>query len=151
MLVKKITYTDYDGNERTETFYFNLSRSEITELQLTYPGGYAQYIERTIDSKDRPKLMEMFKDIIARSYGEKSEDGRRLIKSKDLSVSFMQTEAYDELFMELITDPNASIGFIKGVIPDLGDNANKDQIIKEAVERTGVKLDEISESSKSSE
>lgn len=151
MLTKKITYTDYDGNERTETFYFNLSRSEITELQLTYPGGYAQYIERSVDSKDRPKLMEMFKDVIMRSYGEKSEDGRRLIKSSELSTSFMQTEAYDELFMELITDPNAAVGFIKGVLPDLGDNVNKDQIVKEAMEKTGMKLEEGSESSKSAE
>lgn len=151
MLIKKIKYTDYDGNERTETFYFNLSRSEIAELQLTYPGGYAQYIERTVDSKDRPKLMEMFKDIIMRSYGEKSEDGRRLVKSQELSTAFKQTEAYDELFMELITDPNAAIGFITGVLPDLGDNVNKDQIIKEAVEKSGIKVDKVIDSNKSEE
>ena len=151
MLIKKIKYTDYDGNERTETFYFNLSRSEIAELQLTYPGGYAQYIERTVESKDRPKLMEMFKDIIMRSYGEKSEDGRRLVKSQELSTAFKQTEAYDELFIELITDPNAAIGFITGVLPDLGDNVSKDQIVKAAVEKSGIKLDEITDSNKTEE
>ena len=140
MLVKKISYVDYDGNERTETFYFNLSRSEITELQLTYPGGYAQYIEKTVDSNDRPKLMAMFKDIIKRSYGEKSDDGKRLIKSDELSTAFMQTQAYDELFMELCTDAEAAIGFISGVLPEFGDNGDKERIIKEAMDKSGIEL-----------
>lgn len=142
MLTKRISYVDYDGNNRSEIFYFNLTRSEVTELQLTYPGGYAQYIEKTIDSMDRPKLMEMFKDIIKRSYGEKSDDGKRLIKSEELSNAFMQTLAYDELFMELCTEPDAAINFISGVLPDFGDPDAKEKIIKEATR----KADKITES-----
>lgn len=147
MLTKKITYTDFDGNKRTETFYFNLSRSEITTLQLTYPGGYAEYIEKTVDSNDRPKIMRMFEDIIKRSYGEKSEDGKRLIKSEELSTAFMQTGAYDELFMELCTNADASLNFISGVLPDFGDQVDKDQIIKNAFD----KVDKKNENSKSTE
>lgn len=132
MIVKKIDYVDYDGNPRSESFYFNLTRSEVTELQLIYPGGYAQHIEKIVDSNDRPSLMKMFKDIIKRSYGEKSEDGKRLIKSDELSVAFMQTPAYDQLFMELCTDADAAIAFVSGILPDFGDPEAKDRIIKEA-------------------
>lgn len=138
MLAKKITYTDFNGEKRTETFYFNLSRTEITELQLTYPGGYAEYIERVVDAGDRPELVKMFKDIIARSYGEKSEDGRRLVKSKELSDGFMETGAYDELFMELATDPDAATKFIMAVMPDFGDKSDKDRIL----EQTRARIEE---------
>ena len=135
MLTKRIEYNDYDGNHRVETFYFNLSRSEVTELQLTYPGGYAEYIERTIDSNDKPKLMAMFKDIIRRSYGEKSDDGRRLIKSDELSKAFMETKAYDELFIELCTVTDAAINFINKVLPDFDDSGEKQRIIEESLKR----------------
>ena len=135
MFKKKISYVDYDGNKRTETFYFNLSRSEITELQLTYPGGYAQYIEKTIDSNDKPELMKMFKDIIKRSYGEKTDDGKRLVKSEELSNAFMQTLAYDELFMEISTDSDAAISFVINVLPDFGNKDEKEKIVKEYIDK----------------
>ena len=129
MLTKKITYTDFDGNERTETFYFNLSRAELTELQLTYPGGYAEHIEKVTDSQDRPKIIEMFKDLIKRSYGEKSEDGRRLVKSSEISEAFMQTPAYDELFMEIATNADFATEFVAGVMPDFGQPEKKAEVI----------------------
>ena len=129
MLTKKITYTDFDGVERTETFYFNLTRSEITELQLTYPGGYAEYIEKVTASQDRPKIIEMFKDLIMRTYGEKSEDGRRLMKSPERSKAFMETPAYDELFMQIATDPNFATEFVAGVVPDFGQPDKKAEIV----------------------
>lgn len=135
MLTKKITYTDFDGVERTETFYFNLTRTEITELQLTYPGGYAEYIEKVTDSQDRPKIIEMFKDLIMRTYGEKSEDGRRLIKSPELSKAFMETPAYDELFMEIATNADFATEFVAGVMPDFGQPDKKAEVIAQTKAR----------------
>ncbi len=118
MLKKKIKYTDYDGNEREETFHFNLSKAEITEMELSVEGGLVQQIESIVEEEDAVKIVEMFKDIILRSYGEKSPDGRRFIKSKEMAEAFSQTEAYSELFMELATDAEAASAFVNGIVPE---------------------------------
>lgn len=132
MFKEKITYTDYDGVERTETFYFNFTKTELMELQMSYPGGYAQYVERTVESKDRPELMRMFKDMIKMTYGEKSPDGRRLVKSSELSEAFMQTPAYDELFMKLASDSDYATKFVIGVMPNIGSEDKKQEILDKA-------------------
>lgn len=117
MLKKRIKYTDYDGNEREEDFYFNLSKAELVELELTTDGGLEQMIQKITDTRDMPKLIELFKRLILMSYGEKSENGKRFIKSKELSDAFAQTEAYSELFMELATDDKAASEFVNGIVP----------------------------------
>lgn len=117
MLKKRIKYTDYDGNEREEDFYFNLSKAELIELELTTEGGLEQMIQKITDTRDMPKLIELFKRLILMSYGEKSENGKRFIKSKELSDAFAQTEAYSELFMELATDDKAASDFVNGIVP----------------------------------
>lgn len=117
MLKKRIKYTDYDGNEREEDFYFNLSKAELVELELTTDGGLEQMIQKITDTRDMPKLIELFKRLILMSYGEKSENGKRFIKSKELSEAFAQTEAYSELFMELATDDKAASEFVNGIVP----------------------------------
>lgn len=117
MLAKKITYTDFDGLERTETFYFNLTKAEIAEMELQHPGGYLDYIERIIDAKDRSELTECFTKLILDSYGEKSEDGRHFKKSAEISELFHTSEAYSELFMEIMGDPDAASTFVNGIMP----------------------------------
>ena len=117
MLKQAITYTDYNGVVRTEDFYFNLSRAEVTELQLSEKGGYDKMIENIVNAEDNKAIFENFKKIILKSYGVKSEDGRRFIKSEQLSEEFSQTEAFVELIFGLASDENAAAEFIKGVIP----------------------------------
>lgn len=117
MLKKTIKYTDYDGNEREETFYFNLSKAEVAEMELSVDGGLVKQIEKIVEEQDGKGIIEMFKDIILRSYGEKSPDGKRFIKSKELRDAFSQTEAYSELFMELATDAEAAAAFVNGIVP----------------------------------
>lgn len=117
MLKKLITYTDYDGKERKENFYFNLSKAELMDMELGTIGGMKQLIDLIIDKQDIPKIVEAFKTIILKAYGEKSPDGRRFIKSKELSEAFAQTEAYSELYMSLITDAEAAAAFINGIMP----------------------------------
>lgn len=119
MFTKKITYTDYNGEERTETFYFNISKAEVMEMQFQHPGGYTEYLERIIEAKDQPSLMEAFTVFITNAYGEKSEDGKRFIKSPELSEAFKQTEAYSELFMELLGDADFAATFIEGILPQV--------------------------------
>lgn len=117
MLKQTITYTDYDDVERTETFYFNLSEAELTEMQLEQGGGFDAMLQRIVDSKDIPSLTKVFKQIIIRAYGEKSADGKYFRKSADISEKFLSTEAYSKLYMELISDPDKMADFITGLLP----------------------------------
>lgn len=118
MLKKLIKYTDYDGRERSENFYFYMSKAELMEMELGTVGGMQNLIQLIIDKQDIPKIMEAFKTIILKAYGEKSADGRRFIKSPELSEAFSQTEAYSNLYMELITNAEAASAFINGIVPE---------------------------------
>ena len=122
MLKKTITYKDYDDVERTEEFHFNLTKAELTEMNLGQTGGLLAIITKITATQDMPKIIELFKDIILRSYGEKSLDGKRFVKSDELTKEFTQTEAYSQLFMELAFDSDSAAAFIKGIVPkDLAD------------------------------
>ena len=118
MVVKKIKYADFNGVEREEEFMFNLTEAEITEMELTTDGGLSDSIKKIIAAQDTPQIIETFKMLLLKSYGEKSADGRRFIKSEELSKEFTQTNAYSQLFMELAYDDNAAIAFINGIIPE---------------------------------
>ena len=117
MLKKTVTYTDYNGNERTEDHYFNLNKAELMELEMSVDGGLTTMIKRISSAQDGPSIMKVFKDILMKSYGIKSDDGRRFIKSEEISTAFSQTEAYSIIFMELVTDADTSSKFIEGIIP----------------------------------
>lgn len=117
MLNKKITYTDFNGVERTETFSFNLTKAEIMEMEMSTTGGLSEMINKIIEAQDTPSLIKLFKDLVLKAYGEKSADGKRFVKSPELSEAFSQTEAYSELFMELATDADAAAKFVNGIIP----------------------------------
>lgn len=120
MLEKTITYTDYNGNERTETLNFNLSKAELMEMELSVNGGMTTLIKRITEEQDNAKIMAMFKEILLKSYGVKSLDGRRFEKSPELSKEFEQTEAYSELLIELMSGGEEAVStFINKVIPDL--------------------------------
>ena len=122
MLKKTVTYVDYNGVERTEDFYFNLSKAEVTEMELSVEGGFSKMLEEIVKSKDNVRIMELFKQIVLKAYGEKSADGKRFVKSKELSEAFSQTEAYSEIFMELALDEKAAAAFVNGIMPS---NLNK--------------------------
>ena len=117
MLKKTITYTDYDGNERTEDFRFNLSKAEYVMFENSVIGGMSKEIERAMAMQNGPRILEIFKDLVDRSYGVKTADGRRFMKSPELLQEFRETEAYVNLFMELVTDPEAGKAFLRGVSP----------------------------------
>ena len=118
MLKERITYEDYNGNERTEDFYFNLTEAETMEMEMLKTGGMAEYIQKIIDAQNVPEVITIFKELILKAYGEKSPDGRRFMKSKEISEAFSQTAAYSKLFMKLATDATAAAAFINGIIPN---------------------------------
>lgn len=117
MIVKTIKYEDYNGNVREEKFYFNLSKAEILEMEASKNGGLSAYIQRIAEEQDAPKIMELFKELLQKSYGVKSDDGKRFIKSKELTEAFVQTEAYSELFVLLASNADEATEFVNGVIP----------------------------------
>lgn len=117
MLKKTITYMDYNGNERTEDFYFNLSKAEVMEMELSTTGGLAEMIQKIIAAQDSPAIIKIFKDLLLKAYGEKSPDGKRFMKTKEITQAFEQTEAYSQLFMELATNADAAAAFVNGIIP----------------------------------
>lgn len=117
MLKKTINFTDYNGVERTEDFYFNLNEAELTEMQLMKEGGLREWLEKMVKSENKVEIMKMFKMIILKAYGEKSADGRRFVKSDAISEAFTQTEAYNKLFMELVSNESTMSEFVKGIVP----------------------------------
>ncbi len=117
MLKRTMTYVDYDGNQRTEDFYFNLTKAEIMEMDLSASGGLDKWITRIVAEQDGAKIVEIFKKIILKAYGEKSLDGKRFVKSPEISEAFSQTEAYSDLFVELATNAEKAAEFINGIVP----------------------------------
>lgn len=145
MLKKTIKYTDYNGIEREETFWFNLSKAEIADMELSSKGGMQAYIQAIIDEQDNKELVRLFKEVILKSYGKKSIDGKRFEKSEELSKEFSETEAYVELYMELVGDANKAAEFINAVVPkELAEQAK----IVEMQSKTVANLEKIDEAAK---
>lgn len=118
MVTKTVTYEDYNGMKRTEDFLFHLNKSEILEMESLVPGGMSAMLETISKKKDIPALMKSFKTILLKAYGEKSDDGRRFMKSDEISKAFEETPAYDEIFMELVTNGEYAAKFIREVMPE---------------------------------
>lgn len=127
MLKKTITYKDYNDQERTEDFYFNLSRAEATELELSINGGLHEYLTRIAQSQDNKEIVKFFTEFIKKTYGVKSLDGKRFIKNDDVYEEFHQSEAYSEFFMELASSTEAMTEFVNGVLSgiDVGPQDHK--------------------------
>lgn len=120
MFKKTITYTDFFGDKRTEDFYFNMNKAEVVEWQYSINGGINRLFEKIVNDGDQSLLVNMIKDLIRRSYGERSIDGKRFEKKRNgqyLFDDFEQTMAYEALFMELIQDEKAAADFINGLMP----------------------------------
>lgn len=138
MLKKTITYTDYDGNQRTEDFYFNLTKAELTNMFNSVSGGLEKYLTRIVAAQDGPALMNAIRDIVKASYGEKSLDGRRFMKSEEIFKNFEETEAYSVFFMELMGDDEAALNFIISVLPQDMQGAIREEMAKKLTQETPV-------------
>ena len=117
MVKETMTYVDYNGGERTEDFYFNLTEAEVMEMEMSTSGGLAEYIQRIVAAQDAPAIIKCFKDLILLAYGQKSLDGKRFVKNQQLRDEFSQTEAYSQMFMKLATDADAAAKFVNGIMP----------------------------------
>lgn len=118
MLKKLIKYTDYDGNEREEEFWFNLSKADLARLEFSKEGGLEAVVKRLTNKLSGPEIYKIFEEIILGAYGEKSDDGRRFVKSPELSKAFSETPAYDELLIEILQSEETAAAFINGILPE---------------------------------
>lgn len=131
MLKKTITYTDYNGTERTEDFYFNLTKAEIMKMEMSTTGGLAEMIQRIVAAQDQPAIIAVFEDLIQRAFGVKTPDGKGFVKRKEDLEAFIATEAYSDLFMELATDADKASAFVNGIVPaELKAEMNKKPALK---------------------
>lgn len=122
MIKWPITYTTYNDETITEDFYFNMNKAELIQMQFDVNGSYSNFIERVTNEHDIKTLGEEFRKIVLKAYGKKSDDGKRFIKSDELSKEFEQSEAFSELYIELLTDSDKMVAFIRGILPkDLQD------------------------------
>lgn len=129
MIKKTYTYTDYNGNERTEDYYFNLQEAEIMKLEMGINGGLTAKINRIIAAQDVPEIMKVFDELISVSYGIKSPDGREFIKSPEITKSFMQTEGYNKLFMDFVTKEGFAANFFNELIPNVPDSQKSAEVV----------------------
>lgn len=134
MIKKTITYVNFNDEEVSEDCYFNLTQAEIAEMELSIEGGLEGLVKKIIEEKDASKVIPMFKEIIAKSYGKKSEDGRRFIKSEEMSNEFLQTEAFSELLIELLSDSDKAADFTNGIVSGRHGTVSKEDIEKKAAE-----------------
>lgn len=117
MLKKTVTYIDFDGNERTENFFFNLTEQEIAEMELSTEGGLGNFINKAVAAKSQVELIELFKKLILAAYGVKSADGRRFVKNDAVREDFMSTQAFSDIYMELVQDADKASAFFNGIVP----------------------------------
>ena len=150
MFKKVIKYEDFNGQKREETFYFNLSKAELMEMELSTQAGVEEMIKMLIATKDNAKIVQIFKDLILKSYGIKSEDGTRFIKSQELREAFEQSNAYSELFMEILANSDAQVAFINGVISGVNMPEMKEEDAIAKLKELGYDTSRIEESLKAS-
>ena len=118
MYVKEIEYTDFNGVARKEKFYFNLTKAEILDMELGKTGGLTEYIQKILEAQDTPAIMALFKTLLLKSYGVKSDDGRRFVKNDQIREDFEQTQAFSDLYMMLALDDNEASKFVNAIVPD---------------------------------
>lgn len=132
MIKKTVTFTDFDGNKRTEDFYFHLTEQELTEWELSVDGGLSGVLTRIVNSQDTKMLVGIFKDLLVKSYGVKTPDGRGFVKNEEVLNNFTCTQAFSDIYMELATDDKAAAEFVNGVMPaGLAEKANKEMKVAE--------------------
>ena len=132
MIKKTVTYTDYNGEQRTETFYFHYTEAEILDMEMSEEGSFADRIQRIIDAKDKTALMKLIKKFVIDAYGVKSEDGKRFMKNDELKTAFLECPAYSDIFMEMVTNDEIAAEFVNGVIP----STMKDRVAKLSNEKS---------------
>ncbi len=130
MLKRSITYTDFNGNEVTEDFFFHLSKAEMVELEMSTPGGLSKKLQEIVEANDGNIIIQTFKDLLLRAYGKRSEDGKRFIKTEEIRQDFQTSEAYSVLFMELVTNAEAAAEFVNGVVPQ-GLEGDMEKLVEE--------------------
>ena len=142
MLKETITYIDFNDQERTEDFYFNLTRTELIRMERSKNGSLTGLLTKIVKANDMPDIFEAMEMLILKAYGEKSTDGRFFNKSEEISNNFMNSPAYDKLFEKLTTDATYAYKFLMGILPkDLAEQAKKNPEILKLTAENGISVE----------
>lgn len=127
MLKKVVTYTDFNGDERSETLYFNLTEVEVARLEVRYPGGLEKHINN-LNAQERPdEVLDLFETVLKMAYGTKSDDGRHFHKSEEETKKFGDSAAYTKIFVELLTDDAKAADFFNAMVFVVAPAASEDK------------------------
>ena len=137
MIEKTIKFKDLEGNEVTKTFHFHMSIDDALELEFWKKGGLKDYVDKAVQDEDNRAIYRLFKNMIQKSYGVKHEDGIQFVKSKKLTRTFIQSDAFSEFIIELVSDPKKAIEFFNALVP------------KEAVDRMAANAESARSEAKS--
>lgn len=127
MIKKTITYQDFNGESHTEDFYFHLNEVEITELQFSKDGGLDKMLERIVNEQDNREIVAFFKELLIKSVGKKSPDGKLFVKNDEIRDAFIQSPAYPKLFMDMANSAESATVFVNGIIPKIPEFKKKDK------------------------
>jgi hypothetical protein len=125
MYKKTITYVDFNGVEREEDFYFHMTKAEAIKAEFSEKGTLTETINRISKEEDTQKLFELFEKIVRMSYGKRSVDGRSFIKKQEYADEFISSEAYSNMFMEFMEDPNSAAAFVNGILASIEKNPDR--------------------------
>ena len=117
MLKREITFLDLDGNPVTDTFYFHLSKATMIRMESMYPEGLKGYLDAVVATNDKALILATFENLIRQAYGIRHEDNRQFVQSDALSDAFMQTDAYSEFIMDILSDPMKAASFVADIVP----------------------------------
>lgn len=122
MLKKTINYTNFNDEPIKEDFYFNLTKTELMDMNMEEHGSMDEMLQRVIDTKDKKTIYNVFKNIVLMSYGVKSADGKRFMKKDPvdghrLADDFAETNAFDVLMFDLLSDDKKASDFVNGIMP----------------------------------
>ena len=117
MLKKTFEYVDFNEVKQKEDFYFHLSKSELLTMEVSVKDGLGDMLKQIVKSEDGGEMTRILREIILKSVGIKSEDGKRFIKNDKIADDFAASPAFDQLFFEVATDADKAAAFIKGAVP----------------------------------
>jgi hypothetical protein len=115
MFKHNIDYVDFNGTERNEDFYFHLSSVEVTRLEAEIGRDLNTHIKELTANQDMKTLLDFLERILLGAYGRKTSDGKSFIKNKDLRTEFEYSNAYAEIFEQMLTNPDLAKKFGEAV------------------------------------
>lgn len=129
MFATTVNYTDFDGHERKETLYFNITEQQMRDLYQDDPDFSEKALTNAMETRDNNEFLRIMKKLILASYGEKSEDGKVHKKNKEIRENFECSAAFEQLMDDIMykADEKYLKGFFTQIFPSKFSGQIKEQ------------------------